>query len=57
LTVGNPFDPDVMRTLVPDVSQRVAVVCGSQPMINAAYQCLRECGIEPEDIHFERIWW
>jgi predicted ferric reductase len=57
LRAGNPFDPDVMRTLVPDVSQRVAVVCGSQPMINAAYQCLRECGIEPEDIHFERIWW
>lgn len=57
LDVGNPFDPDVMRTLVPDVAERVAVVCGSQPMINAAYQCLRACGVDPEDIHFERIWW
>jgi predicted ferric reductase len=54
---GNPFDPAVMRTLVPDVTERVAVVCGSQPMINAAFQCLRTCGLDPEDIHFERIWW
>ncbi len=54
---GNPFDPDVMGRLVPDVAERIAVVCGSQPMINAAYSCLCECGIEPEDIHFERIWW
>ena len=54
---GNPFHPDVMRRLVPDVAERIAVVCGSQPMINAAYSCLCECGIEPEDIHFERIWW
>ena len=43
--------------MVPDVAERIAVVCGSQPMIHAAYQCLRECGIEHEDIHFERIWW
>jgi ferredoxin-NADP reductase len=46
-----------MRTLVPDVGERVAVVCGSQPMINAAFRCLRECGIDEADIHFERIWW
>ena len=54
---GNPFDPAVMRTLVPDVAERIAVVCGSQPMINAAFQCLRACGVDEEDIHFERIWW
>ncbi len=54
---GNPFDPGVMRRLVPDVADRVAVVCGSQPMINAAFRCLRECGIDKDDIHFERIWW
>ena len=54
---GNPFDPEVMRRLVPDVEERIAVVCGSQPMINAAYQCLRACGIDSDDIHFERIWW
>ena len=54
---GNPFDPDVMRSMVPDVAERVVVVCGSQPMINAAYQCLRACGVDNEDIHFERIWW
>ena len=46
-----------MRRLVPDVAERVAVVCGSPPMINAAFQCLRECGMDPDDIHFERIWW
>jgi predicted ferric reductase len=57
LEVGNPFDPEVMRRLVPDVSTRIAVVCGSQPMISAAYHCLRECGMDGEDIHFERIWW
>ena len=57
LPMGNPFDPAVMRTLVPDVGERVAVVCGSQPMINAAFRCLRECGIDEADIHFERIWW
>jgi predicted ferric reductase len=54
---SNPFDPVNMRTMVPDVADRIAVVCGSQPMINAAYQCLRACGIDDEDIHFERIWW
>ncbi len=54
---GNPFDPDVMRRLVPDVAQRVAVVCGSQPMIRAAFHCLRSCGVDEDDIHFERIWW
>ena len=35
LEVGNPFEPEVMRALVPDVRERIAVVCGSQPMINA----------------------
>jgi NAD(P)H-flavin reductase len=54
---GNPFDPDVMRRLVPDVAQRVVVVCGSQPMIRAAFHCLRSCGVDEVDIHFERIWW
>jgi predicted ferric reductase len=54
---GNPFDPDVMRRLVPDVEERIAVVCGSQPMINAAFTCLRACGVDADDIHFERIWW
>ena len=39
------------------VAERVAVVCGSQPMINAAFQCLRACGVDAVDIHFERIWW
>jgi predicted ferric reductase len=53
----NPFDPAVMQRLVPDVAERVVVVCGSQPMINAAYRCLRECGVDAADIHFERIWW
>jgi predicted ferric reductase len=54
---GNPFDPEVMRALVPDVAERIAVVCGSQPMINAAFNCLCDCGMDPADIHFERIWW
>ena len=45
-----PLDPEVMRSLVPDVAERVVVVCGSQPMIHAAYRCLRECGVEPEDM-------
>jgi predicted ferric reductase len=53
----NPFHSDVMRRLVPDVSERIAVVCGSQPMVNAAYDCLYDCGVDPGDIHFERIWW
>ncbi len=57
LKAGNPFDPEVMRRLVPDVTERVVVVCGSQPMINASVHCLRACGVDPEDIHFERIWW
>jgi len=57
LEAGNPFDPDVMRRLVPDVAERVVVICGSQPMIQAAYKCLRVCGVDSEDIHFERIWW
>lgn len=57
LANGNPFDPEVMRRLVPDVAERVVVLCGSQPMINAAYQCLRACGVDKADIHFERIWW
>ncbi|MCZ3388096.1 MAG: ferric reductase-like transmembrane domain-containing protein [Actinomycetia bacterium] len=54
---GNPLDPDVMRRLVPDVAQRIGVVCGPQPMISAAFHCLRSCGVDEDDIHFERIWW
>ena len=54
---GNPFDPAAMRALVPDVAERIVVVCGSQPMINAAFHCLRACGVDAADIHFERIWW
>ena len=54
---GNPFDPAVMRSLVPDVQERIAVVCGSQPMIRAAFRCLRSCGVDEQDIHFERLWW
>lgn len=57
LATGNPFDPDVMHTLVPDVAERIAVLCGPQPMINAAFQCLRACGVDKADIHFERMWW
>lgn len=53
----NPFDPAVMRRIVPDVAERVVVVCGSQPMIHASVRCLRECGVDEDDIHFERIWW
>lgn len=54
---GNPFDPEVMRRLVPDVAERIVIVCGSQPMIHAAFQCVRACGVDKDDIHFERIWW
>jgi predicted ferric reductase len=54
---GNPFDPAVMRSMVPDVAERIAVVCGSQPMIRAAFRCLRSCGVAENDIHFERLWW
>jgi len=54
---GNPFDPEVMRAIVPDVAERIAVICGSQPMIHAAFTCLRSCGVAVDDIHFERIWW
>ena len=57
LKSGNPFDPAVMQSLVPDVSERIAVVCGSQPMIRAAFRCLRACGVDADDIHFERLWW
>jgi predicted ferric reductase len=57
LADGNPFDPEVMRRLVPDIDERIAVLCGSQPMINAAYRCLRTCGVADGDIHYERIWW
>ena len=53
----DPFGGGSLRKIVPDVAERVAVLCGPERLLYAARKGFIECGISPLDIHFERPWW
>ena len=53
----DPFTPARLLAAVPDLAERVAIVCGPESLVHAARRGLRACGVPLEDIHFERVWW
>ena len=57
LAAHDPFGARSRRSAVPDIAQRVAIVCGPESLVHAARRGLRACGVPDEDIHFERVWW
>ena len=48
-----PFSPDNLRRLVPDVTERDAYVCGPLPMTEAVLRSLRELGVPSRQVHAE----
>ena len=46
-----------MRKAIPDVAERVAVLCGPESLLFAARAGLLACGVPTERIHYERVWW
>ncbi|MGD0242093.1 MAG: ferredoxin reductase family protein [Streptosporangiaceae bacterium] len=50
---GDPLSPRVLRSLVPDLDQQEAYVCGPSGMTSAAVQALRAAGVPRQHIHFE----
>jgi predicted ferric reductase len=57
LAVKDPFAAAALRRAVPDVAERVAVLCGPDRLVSAARSGLRAAGVSADDIHFEHAWW
>ncbi len=57
LAVKDPFSGKVLRKAIPDLTERVAVLCGPERLLWAGRAGLREAGVASEDIHFEQPWW
>ena len=57
LAVRDPFSGKVLRKAIPDLTERVTVLCGPERLLWAGRAGLREAGVAAEDIHFEQPWW
>lgn len=57
LAIKDPFSSRVLRSAIPDVANRVAVLCGPERLLWAARAGLKDAGVPPSRIHFERPWW
>ena len=57
LAVKDPFSGKVLRKAIPDLTERVTLLCGPERLLWAGRAGLREAGVPPEDIHFEQPWW
>jgi len=57
LAAKDPFSGKVLRRAIPDLSERVALLCGPERLLWAGRAGLREAGVASEDIHFEQPWW
>jgi predicted ferric reductase len=57
LAVKDPFSGSVLRKAIPDLTERVAVLCGPERLLWAGRAGLREAGVAGADIHFEQPWW
>lgn len=57
LAVRDPFSAASLRRAVPDVTERVAVLCGPDRLLQAARKGLTTVGVDRSDIHFEHAWW
>ncbi len=53
----DPFSPSRLRALIPDLGERMAVLCGPERLVHAARRGLLAAGVPAERIHYERVWW
>ncbi|MCL4733002.1 ferric reductase-like transmembrane domain-containing protein [Patescibacteria group bacterium] len=49
------IDADKLSRLVPDIADREAYLCGPPPMLASLRKALRELGVSPGRIHFEKF--
>jgi len=57
LAVKDPFSGKVLARAIPDITDRVAFLCGPERLLWAGRAGLREAGVPAQDIHFEQPWW
>jgi predicted ferric reductase len=57
MAIRDPFAAEVLVRVVPDLAERVAVLCGPEAMLHAARRGLLAAGTPSSRIHFERPWW
>jgi ferredoxin-NADP reductase len=57
LAVKDPFSGKVLAKAIPDVAERVCILCGPERLLWAGRSGLREAGVDGDDIHFEQPWW
>lgn len=57
LAVRDPFAADQLRSIVPDLTQRHALLCGPERLLHAARAGLRAAGVADSQLHYERPWW
>jgi ferredoxin-NADP reductase len=50
---GDPLSPSVLRSLVPELTQLEAYVCGPPGMTAAAAESLQAAGVPRQHIHQE----
>ena len=53
----DPFGPARLTSLIPQLTDRIAVVCGPERLVHAARAGLRAAGMPDQQIHYERVWW
>jgi predicted ferric reductase len=52
---NNPFEPDNLAALVPDIRERDVFVCGPPAMMSAVIRSLRTLGLPSHQVHAERF--
>lgn len=57
LKTADPFAAPILRSLVPDIQNCVAFVCGPTALTFAARKGLHEAGLPKSRIHLELPWW
>jgi predicted ferric reductase len=57
LAMRDPFGATALTAAVPDLRDRVAVVCGPDALLHAARAGLRAAGLPPAAVHVETPWW
>lgn len=57
LAVKDPFSAKMLTSIVPDLLDRSAVLCGPERLVFAARAGLLAAGMRRDHIHYERPWW
>ncbi len=53
----DPFAPENLRRLAPDLAERHALLCGPERLLHAARAGVCAAGVPAAHIHYERPWW